>query len=65
MRDAVALIVTGVIAAGLAWTFWHFGGDNAYAIFATIAIVLLSAECRRLRRAVRNLGGDPGWKPRK
>ncbi|MDY0975237.1 hypothetical protein SOM61_09695 [Massilia sp. CFBP9012] len=55
-KDRSLLLLTGLVAAGAAWAFWHYLGKNAFAVLTIIAIVTLSFDNRRLRR---QLGDKP------
>ncbi|BDT58383.1 hypothetical protein MasN3_18770 [Massilia varians] len=54
MRDSLSLVGAGIVAAFLAWAFWHYLGSHAPCALATIALVAVTADNARLRRKLRN-----------
>lgn len=50
MKDAVLLLVTGLVCAGIGWTFWHFLDSDALGILTLITMLVLVADNLRLRR---------------
>lgn len=54
MKDSIALILTAIGMAGLAWCFWYFLGNNRFEVIATIALIVLTVDNVRLRRKLRS-----------
>lgn len=54
MKDRLLLLLAGMAAAGLAWAFWHYLGRDALSTLLVLALVALSLENARLRRALRD-----------
>ena len=53
MKDSIALLIAGAVAAGLSWAFWHYAGQDAFWVFSTVVIVALWLDNMRLRREAR------------
>lgn len=53
MKDGILLIVVALIASALAWAFWHYLGQNAFAVFVTVAFIVLWGENYRLRKKLK------------
>ncbi|MCD5997033.1 hypothetical protein KDX38_25990 [Pseudomonas sp. CDFA 602] len=55
MKDSIALLLTALAMAFLAWLFWAGLGQDAFAVFGALATVLLAVDNFRLRRQVRTM----------
>ena len=55
-KDRSLLLLTGLVAAGAAWAFWRYLGENGFVVLTIIAMVTLRLDNRRLRR---QLGDKP------
>jgi hypothetical protein len=53
MKDVAVLLLAGAIVGALAWAFWHYLEDDAFAVIAMVAIIALSADNARLRNRIR------------
>lgn len=58
LRVGVLLLVSGLIAAGAAWAFWHYLGENAFPVLMTVVIVAQFLENRRLRQRLKHHAPD-------
>lgn len=50
IKDRSLLLLAGLILAAAAWAFWHYLGENAFAVLMTITLIALWIDNRRLRR---------------
>ena len=50
IKDRSLLLLAGLILAAAVWAFWHYLGENAFAVLITIALIALWIDNRRLRR---------------
>ncbi|MBI6739159.1 hypothetical protein [Pseudomonas syringae] len=55
MKDSLALLATGIVMAFFAWLFWSSLGQDAFAVFGALMLVVLALENYRLRRQVKAL----------
>jgi len=53
MRDRILLIVGALAGSALAWSFWHYLGQEALNAMLLLALVSVIADNWRLRRALR------------
>lgn len=53
MKDRLQLILAAALAAVLAWTFWHFLGQEAFSALPTVMLIVVIADNVRLRRRLR------------
>lgn len=51
-KDRAMLLAVGIVAAGMAWAFWHYLGNRAFKVLMVISIIVLVSDNRRLRRQV-------------
>lgn len=58
MKDDAFLLITGIIAAAVAWGFWHFLGEQAFVALLAIVLVGLLVDNRRLRRELSRVKQD-------
>lgn len=63
LADKLALVAAAVAIAAIAWVLLHYSGDGYFPTATIIAFVALLADNRRLRKRVRELGGDPNRRP--
>ncbi|KER68303.1 hypothetical protein HR51_27880 [Burkholderia cepacia] len=59
IADRVALIAAAVVVAALAWAVLHYSGNWFFLAATIIAFAALLADNHRLKKRVRELGGDP------
>lgn len=50
MKDQLALAVSALTVAAIAWAFWHFLGTDAVTVMLLLALVGVTADNARLRR---------------
>jgi len=62
LKDRVALLLTGAIAAVFAWAFWSYSGEAGGFLLLEGTLVLLFVENYRLRQQLTKLGHPPKWK---
>ncbi|MDU8618912.1 hypothetical protein RYB67_10095 [Pseudomonas syringae] len=55
MKDSLALLATGIVMAFFSWLFWSSPGQDAFAVFGALMLVVLALENYRLRRQVKAL----------
>ncbi|QVX17666.1 hypothetical protein DB356_24795 [Pseudomonas congelans] len=55
MKDSLALLATAIVMAFLSWLFWSSLGQDAFAVFGALMLVVLAVENSRLRRQVKAL----------
>jgi len=55
VKDSIYLLVTGVVAAGLAWAFWRYLGADGFIILWAVTGTALTADNMKLRRQLRKL----------
>jgi hypothetical protein len=53
MKDSLALFLAGVAAAGFAWAFWYYLGENGMQVLTTGMLVLATLDNIRLRRVLK------------
>lgn len=53
MKDRLLLVIAAATLAIGAWAFWYFLGDDALTMLTLIALVVVVADNRRLRRKLR------------
>ena len=53
MKDQLVLLVAAVVCVALAWVFFHYLGQDAWAILSAVVIVALTADNVRLRRTLK------------
>ncbi|QVN19418.1 hypothetical protein [Burkholderia pyrrocinia] len=58
IADRIALIATAVVVAALVWAVLHYSGDWFFLAATIIAFAVLLADNHRLKKRVRELGGD-------
>lgn len=58
MKDRILLILASLLAAGLAWAFFHYLGQDAWSLFSATLIVALSCQNIRLQRKLKALRSD-------
>ncbi|WP_321804193.1 hypothetical protein [Burkholderia sp. BCC1993] len=58
LSDRVSLIAAAVVVAAVAWTLLHYSGDWFFPVATLIALVVLLADNRRLKKRLRDLGHD-------
>jgi len=51
--DRLQLLLVAVLASALAWSFWHFGGQNAFGIFMLLVLGATALDNVRLRRLLK------------
>lgn len=56
MKDDLALLITAVAFASLAWCLWHFFGQEAFDVLILLALVGTVADNIRLRRRLAGKG---------
>jgi ABC-type siderophore export system fused ATPase/permease subunit len=54
MKDRLALILTGGVAAIVAAAFWRYLGQDAFSVLSIVAVLTLTADNVRLRRQLRD-----------
>lgn len=54
MKDAIALLLAGLVAAGAAWLFWHWLGEQGASVLLMLMLIVVSADNLRLRRLLRS-----------
>jgi uncharacterized membrane protein YfcA len=62
MKDGLLLLLTGIVCAAGAWLFFHYFGQDAFGILMLIALFTTTADNRRLRRRLREMGAKPEGK---
>ncbi|MCK9709268.1 hypothetical protein [Pseudomonas syringae] len=55
MKGSLALLATGIVMAFFSWLFWSSPGQDAFAVFGALMLVVLALENYRLRRKVKAL----------
>lgn len=58
MKDRILLILASLLAAGLAWAFFHYLGQDAWSLFSAALIIALSCQNIRLQRNLKALRSD-------
>ena len=53
VKDSAALLIAGVVAAGLSWAFWRYLGEYGALIVLVVAVISLLVDNRRLRKILR------------
>lgn len=53
MKDSIALLLTAVIFAALAWGFWFLMGADGFDILMLAVVIYLAVDNFRLRKALR------------
>lgn len=54
MKDAISLLLFGLLMSAAAWFFWHVLEDDATNILVTVSLIVLAADNLRLRRRLRS-----------
>jgi hypothetical protein len=62
MKDALMLLLTGLVCAGAASLFFRYFGGEALYIIVLISLVGALPDNARLRRRLRELGAKPEGK---
>ncbi|PCE31729.1 hypothetical protein BZL54_14660 [Burkholderia ubonensis subsp. mesacidophila] len=63
IADRVALLICGVVFAGIAWATFRYAGEWVMPVVMAVMLVALGSEVRRLRRLLDGHGID--WRPRR
>ncbi|KVG59889.1 hypothetical protein WJ33_33865 [Burkholderia ubonensis] len=63
IADRVALLICGVVFAGIAWATFRYAGEWVMPVVMAVMLVALGSEVRRLRRILDAHGID--WRPRR
>ncbi|KUZ68756.1 hypothetical protein WI36_15380 [Burkholderia ubonensis] len=63
IADRVALLICGVVFAGIAWATFRYAGAWVMPVVTAVMLVALGSEVRRLRRLLDGHGID--WRPRR
>lgn len=50
IKDGSLLLLAGLILSVVAWAFWRYLGENAFAVLMMITLAALWVDNRRLRR---------------
>lgn len=58
MKDRILLILASLLAAGLAWAFFHYLGQDAWSLLSGALIVVLGCQNVRLQRKLKALRSD-------
>ncbi|SDJ94043.1 hypothetical protein SAMN05216189_102578 [Pseudomonas delhiensis] len=58
VKDRILLILASLLAAGLAWAFFHYLGQNAWSLFSAALIIALGCQNIRLQRKLKALRSD-------
>lgn len=58
MKDAILLLLAGILCAGLAGLYWRWLGENGFPVMVALVAIGLIARWRR-RRNDREKGGPP------
>ena len=58
MKDRILLILASLLAAGLAWAFFHYLGQDAWALLSGALIVALGCQNIRLQQKLKALRSD-------
>jgi hypothetical protein len=58
MMDSALLLLAAAACSTAAWTFWHFLGNDAFGIFALLALAVVAVDNLRLRRKLREKRGE-------
>lgn len=58
MKDRILLILASLLAAGLAWAFFHYLGQDAWSLLSGALIVALGCQNIRLQRKLKELRSD-------
>ncbi|WBG66141.1 hypothetical protein [Pseudomonas citronellolis] len=58
MKDRILLILASLLAAGLAWAFFHYLGQDAWSLLSGALIVALGCQNIRLQRKLKALRSD-------
>jgi membrane protease YdiL (CAAX protease family) len=53
IKDDLLLVACALLCAALAWAFWHFLGEQGFAVLTTIALIGLAVDNYRLRLRLR------------
>jgi hypothetical protein len=53
MKDSLLLLTAGTGVSLVAWTFWHYLGNDALSTLNTVVLVGVVADNFRLRRQLR------------
>jgi hypothetical protein len=59
MKDRLLLILAALVMAAVAWSFWHYLGQDAWPVLLLLALVSVIADNYRLRRTLRQGGSRP------
>ena len=55
MKDAILLLLSGLLASAFAWAFWHYLGLEGMAALQSIALCGSILDNVHLRRRIRQL----------
>lgn len=58
MKDDAFLLIAGIIAAAIAWAFWHFLGEQAFVVLLAIVLLGLLVDNQRLRQELSRVKQD-------
>ncbi|WP_186301415.1 hypothetical protein [Denitromonas halophila] len=58
MKDSIALLLTALVAATIAWAFWFLAGPNGFDAIMLAALIYLAIDNFRLRKRLRSKQSD-------
>lgn len=53
MKDGFLLIVSALVAAILAWSFWYYLGQDAFNVLMIVFLIVLVVDNVKLRKKIK------------